>query len=144
MNILIAEDNQDDVVYITRALQKASIKDTVHFVKDGEEAIEYLHGDGAYVDRESHPLPWITILDIQMPRKTGFETLAWMRLRPGYKDIPVMILSSSGLEQDMALAFKYGANAYVKKPDNAADLASELRRFYNFWRPCAARNNTSA
>src|ERR1700677_3075494 len=93
--ILVAEDDDNDVFFLERAFKQAQLCNPLRRVKDGEEAIAYLRGDGEYSDRQKHPLPRFMLLDLKMPRKNGFEVLAWTRQQPVLKRIPIAILTSS-------------------------------------------------
>src|SRR5579859_2734656 len=93
--ILVAEDDDNDVFFLERAFKMAQIAHPRQRVKDGEEAIAYLRGDGKFADRERHPLPCLMLLDLKMPRKNGFEVLAWARQQPNIRRLPVAILTSS-------------------------------------------------
>src|SRR5579872_4629564 len=93
--VLVAEDNEDDFFLFQRALTKAKFESPVQRVENGEEAIAYLAGEGGYDDRVKYPLPSLLLLDLKMPRRTGFEVLEWTRQHPVYKKLPVIILTSS-------------------------------------------------
>src|SRR5258708_39753770 len=97
--ILLAEDDENDVWFVKRALNWADIHNPVQVVHDGQEAIDYLQGRNAYADRERYPLPKLALLDIKMPGKGGFDVLKWLRndADEGLRRLPVVIMSSSGL-----------------------------------------------
>ena len=135
--ILVAEDDPTDVFFLKRAIRRAEISDTIQMVSDGQEAIDYLQGVENYADRNTFGLPWMVFLDIKMPRKTGLETLQWMRGQQKWMDIPVLVLTSSTHGKDMEQATQLKANAYVPKPADIDVMAAELKKFYLFWRPTA-------
>ena len=83
--VLLAEDHADDAHLVREAFKRASIPAALHTVTDGEEAIAYLSGTGAYANREEHPLPDIILLDLKMPKVEGFEVLKWVRRQPGLR-----------------------------------------------------------
>lgn len=139
LTILIAEDDENDVMMLTRALKKAGIIEPVYFVRDGEAAVEYLNGKGAYADRAAYPSPWLAIFDLKMPKKTGFEVLEWVRKEKSLERLPILIISSSEEERDIQEAQRLGASAYMVKPLSVDALAREIRTFYKFWRPTAGR-----
>src|ERR1051326_8590666 len=85
--VLIAEDDPSDVFLLKRAFALAQIPATLHFVRDGQEAIDYLEGEAAYNDRTAYPLPDLMLLDLKMPKLNGFDVLSWLRRRPGQKAI---------------------------------------------------------
>src|SRR6185503_2275578 len=99
--ILLVEDNEDDVFIMQTAWRKAEMPNPLQVAGDGEEAILYLKGDGDYGDRRKHPLPIVMFLDLNMPRKNGFEVLQWLRQQSGTKRIIVNILSASSRDEDV-------------------------------------------
>ena len=114
--ILLAEDDADDAFLIGRTLEKAHILNPIHVVKDGDQAIAYLLGDGLYSDRALYPLPGLVLLDLKMPRRSGFEVLSWRRQRPELKSVPIVVLTSSTDIRDVNLAFQLGADGFMIKP----------------------------
>src|SRR3954447_1616701 len=102
--ILIAEDNADDAFIIERALARVGLPNPVVIVRDGHEAVNYLVSEGAYENRALHPFPCLFLLDIQMPRMDGFDVLAWMLVHPQFNHLPVIILSGSNHQKDVARA----------------------------------------
>jgi CheY-like chemotaxis protein len=127
--ILIAEDEDDEAFLLQRALKKAAITNPIRHVKNGEEAIEYLAGTGAFADRTQYPLPLLVLLDLNMPKKSGFEVLAWIREQPSLKALAVDILSGSSREEDIEKAVALGANLYLKKPITLLDLDQLLQGY---------------
>lgn len=114
--ILLAEDDPNDVFFMQRALAKAGVNVPLQVVKDGQEALDYLAGSGKYNNRVEFPLPSLVLLDLKMPFVSGFDVLAWIRLQPSLKDLPVVILTSSAEERDREKATELGAMAYCIKP----------------------------
>ena len=127
--ILIAEDEDDEAFLLERALKKAAIPNPIRRVKNGEQAIEYLAGTGAYANRAEFPLPLILLLDLNMPKKSGFEVLAWIRAQPSLKALAVDIFSGSSREEDIDKALQLGANLYLKKPLTLHDLDQLLQGY---------------
>jgi len=124
--ILLAEDNEDDVVIMRAALEKAGIKNPVQVVADGEQALAYLRGEGEYADRAKHPLPIMLLLDLKMPKRTGLEVIEWIRHNDALKRLTVHILSASTRAADVTRAAELGANAYLIKPSRYDDLVAML------------------
>lgn len=119
---------------IKRALQKTGLEFRLSRLKHGEEAIDYLSGVAPYDDREAHPLPDVILLDIKLPRRTGFEVLAWLRSQPaGLSRIPVVMLTSSRHTLDVNRAYDLHANGYLTKPDTAHELQEMLLDFKKYW-----------
>lgn len=114
--VLLVEDDLNDIFLVKRAFKLAQIKNPLQVVTDGQEAISYLRGDSKYADRETCPLPKLVVMDIKMPRKTGFEVLEWIKGDHSLRRIPVVIVSSSDNPADINRAYELGANAYMVKP----------------------------
>src|ERR1043166_1921396 len=108
--ILIADDCQEDTFLLKRAFLKAGISTPVHFVADGQEAVDYLCGEGAFEDRAEHPFPQLLVLDLKMPKMDGFDVLKWMQDHKKLKRLPVTILTSSAEQTDLNRAYDLGAN----------------------------------
>lgn len=130
--ILLAEDNEADVLLLTRAFKKAGLINPIHAVPHGEAAIAYLRGDGSFNDREKYPMPALILLDIKMPRATGLEVLAWIR-KSLKTYVPVVILTSSAMEEDHKAAQDRGADGYLVKPGTFDQLTEMVRRLHQRW-----------
>ena len=131
--ILLAEDDPNDVLLIQRAFQRTHLANPVQVVRDGEEALAYLSGQGAFADRELHPLPVLMLMDLKMPRKTGLEVLAWLRQQPGLKRLPVIALTSSNQSPDINRAYELGANSYLVKPAGFDSLLELVKNLDMYW-----------
>ena len=131
--ILLVEDDADDVLLIRRAFVKAGIHDSIEVVGDGEEAVDYLGGSGVYSVRERFPLPAIILLDLKLPRKSGFEVLEWIKAQPGLRRIPVVVLTGSEQRSDVNRAFDIGANSYLVKPVGFDALTGILKTLNVYW-----------
>ena|SRR6185503_8351309 len=132
-NILLAEDDEDDFFFMQRAFNRAALPVAVQRVADGEEAICYLAGERGYSDRQKHPLPQIAILDIKMPRKTGFEVLTWIWQHPEIKRLVVLVLSSSNQARDVNLAYELGANSFIVKSAEFDRLTMMIHTLLEYW-----------
>jgi CheY-like chemotaxis protein len=133
--ILVAEDDENDVLLIKRAFHQAQFETQLHVVQTGEEAIAYLKGDQPFGDREKCPIPSLILLDLKMPRKNGFEVLAWVRQNPEYNHLPIVVLTSSQESADINHAYALGANSYLVKPasfHSLADMINRLREYFKF------------
>lgn len=129
--ILAAEDEETDAFILRMAFEKAGVKNPLTVMRDGQEAIDYLRGAPPYDDRTAHPLPALLTLDLKMPRRDGFDVLAWLRSRPDFKDLPAVVISSSSDQKDVEKARELGARDYFVKPhgiDDFVALARTLRR----------------
>ena len=131
--ILYAEDEADDVFFLERALKLAALPHTLSAVPDGEQAIEYLAGEGAFTDRTRNPLPNLILLDINMPKQSGLDVLAWLRSQPHLKSLPALIFTSSSRAEDKEKARQLGADDYLLKPSNPRDLVELVRSLHEHW-----------
>lgn len=143
LRILLAEDNTDDVFLLRRAFKSIDWHPSFHVVCDGQEAVAFLEGSGDYGDREKHPFPDIVILDLNMPRRNGFEVLEWIRSNLQCPHLVVHVLSASARPSDVKRAYGLGANSYVVKPtlmDELVTFVSALRAWHEFvvFAPAAA------
>jgi CheY-like chemotaxis protein len=131
--VLVAEDEPMDVFLLQRGFAESRIAISLHFVEDGQAAIDYLSGAGQYADRTAHPLPDLMLLDIKMPRLDGFEVLGWLRQQPGLKRLPVAMFSSCDLEKEVNRAYELGANSFLVKPQELTSMSDFVRRFEEYW-----------
>lgn len=130
--VLYAEDDPNDIALAEVSLHERHDVD-LHFVRDGIQALNYLAGRGEFADRRIHPLPDLILLDIKMPRLSGFDVLAWLRQQPSLAATPVVIVSSSDEQWDINRAYQLGANAYVVKPSAFERLQSVLLHTVDFF-----------
>ena len=130
--ILLADDNEDDLMLMRFAYKKAGIHPTLHEVHDGEEAIAYLKGEGIYADRDKYALPSVMLLDLKMPKINGFEVLEWVRTQPHIRRISIMILTSSMRIEDVERAFDLGANSFLVKPGTLEELTTMIQRLHDW------------
>jgi len=131
--VLLVEDDLNDIFLVKRAFKKANIPNPLQVVTDGVEAIHYLQGEDKYSDRIRFPVPRLIVMDIKMPRKTGFEVLEWIKADPHLKRIPVIIVSSSNQPDDVNRAYQMGANAYMVKPMNYREVESLFQSITHYW-----------
>lgn len=131
--ILLVEDDPSDVFRIQRAFRKANITSPLQVVIDGEQAIHYLSGQDPYHDRESYPLPILVLLDLKLPRRSGFDVLTWLRKESDMKYLPVVVLTSSDQQSDIDQAYAAGANSYLAKPPSPATLLEMVRAIELYW-----------
>jgi CheY-like chemotaxis protein len=131
--ILLVEDEPNDAFFFEHCLREAGIVNRLRVAKDGLEALDYLKGTGKFADRETHPLPCLVVLDLKLPRATGFEVLEQMRLEPGLRRMIVLVLTSSSSDRDIVKSYDLGANAYLVKPSDSRDLARIVQTLRDFW-----------
>lgn len=132
-NILMVEDNEDDIILIQRALKKGGISAPVFIAKDGDAAVEYLAVYETMSGNQIQPPPTIVLLDLKLPRRSGFEVLEWIRLHPVLNTLPVVIFTTSTLASDLARAYELGANSYLKKPSTMAETTELLKTVSTYW-----------
>lgn len=131
--ILLVEDDQYDRLLLQRAFRKAGIANPLQFITDGEAAVQYLAGDDPYADRDRYPLPTIVLLDLKLPRKSGFEVLQWLRQQPELRHLLVVVLTSSKENTDINRAYQLGANSYLVKPPTFDGLQDLIEVFDKYW-----------
>jgi len=131
--LLVAEDDANDIFLLKHAFQQAEIPNPLHFVHDGQEAVDYLAGVGEFSDRDHYPLPSLLILDLKMPRKTGMEVLTWLNEQPELRRLPVLVFTSSAHQKDVERAYDLGANAFVVKPSSISRRVELAKVIKGFW-----------
>ena len=132
--ILLVEDDPADARLIQRAFEKASLGARITRIPNGDDAVDYLAGNEPFDNRNNYPLPAIILLDIKLPRRSGFEVLRWLRSRKdGLQRIPVVMLTSSRHSVDVNRAYDLGANSYLTKPDTNEQLTKMLSTVDQYW-----------
>ena len=125
--ILLADDSPEDRILIPRAIKKAGLPNPLISLEDGEEALKYFAGEPPYADRVKFPLPSLVLLDIKMPKCDGFEVLEFIRTRLAVR-IPVVMLTSSNLPEDIEKATRLGADSYFVKPACFTELIAMIKQ----------------
>lgn len=131
-DILLVEDNPADVEITLEAFRRSSGQQRVHVCRDGEEAMDYLLRRGRFA-RGGAPAPDLILLDLNLPKKSGYEVLAELRGNPDLRHLPVIILSTSDREEDVARCYRSGANNYLTKPvqfDECLRLIATIQRYW--------------
>jgi CheY-like chemotaxis protein len=131
--ILVADDSSDDTFLLKRAFHKAGIDVPLYFVRDGQEAVNYLAGEDEFRDRTAHPLPRLMLLDLKMPKLDGFDVLHWLQKQPALRRLVVTVLTSSDERKDVNRAYDLGANSYLVKPpvfSGYTEIAEKLRSYW--------------
>jgi CheY-like chemotaxis protein len=131
--ILLAEDDETDVLLTRRAFAKANLLNPLHVVSNGEEAIAYLAGDGKYANRSEYPLPDLLLLDLKMPKKNGLEFLQWIREQPELRGLRVVVLTTSDQSRDVNLAYQLGANSFLVKPVDFEHFVQISQALKGYW-----------
>ncbi|MGB2727487.1 MAG: response regulator [Halobacteriota archaeon] len=130
VEILLVEDNPGDVRLTQEFIKESKVRNNLHVVVDGVEALEFLRGEGKYVDT---PRPDLILLDLNLPRKDGREVLAEIKADEALKRIPVVVLTTSKAEQDIFKVYDLHANCYIIKPVDLEQFIEVVRSIENFW-----------
>lgn len=132
-SILLVEDNPDDEALTLRALKKNNIHNEIIVARDGVEALEYLFGTGVHAGRDTHVMPQLILLDLNLPRLSGLDVLKQVRADLRTKLLPIVILTSSLEEQDIVSGYSLGANSYIRKPVDFIQFVEAVRQLHLYW-----------
>jgi CheY-like chemotaxis protein len=131
--ILVAEDEESDVLILRRAFRNANLGQSLKVVADGSQVVNYLSGHAPFQNRAENPLPSLLLLDLKMPNMNGFEVLEWLGSQPQFKRLPVIVLSSSGHASDMEKALALGARDYRIKPLRFEAMVEMVQSIVGRW-----------
>jgi CheY-like chemotaxis protein len=131
--ILLVEDNQQDELLILRALRKVNLANQVEVVRDGQQALDYLFGEGEFAQRAGSDPPAVMLLDINLPRVGGLDVLSRVRSDPRTRLVPVVMLTSSDEDRDRMRSYEGGCNSFVRKPLDFAEFAQTVARLGIYW-----------
>lgn len=131
--ILLVEDNPDDVMLTLRALKKGHIANDVTVAEDGVKAMDFLFGKGEFEGRDTADLPGLILLDLKLPKISGFEILEAIKADPYLKRVPVVILTSSRQEEDVVKGYDLGANSYIRKPVDFDVFVQTVTQLGMYW-----------
>lgn len=131
--ILLVEDNPSDVALTRRALEKARIANLLVVAEDGQEALDYLLGSGPHAGRDTSNQPALTLLDLKLPKISGLDVLRRLRSEAVTRRLPVVILTSSDEEQDLARSYDLGVNSYIRKPVDFRQFAQAVEQLGLYW-----------
>jgi CheY-like chemotaxis protein len=131
--ILLVEDNPDDEALTRRALKKNQILNDIVVARDGAEALEWLFATGRFAGRNQSLMPTVILLDLKLPKVDGLEVLQRIRADARTKLLPVVVLTSSKEEQDLAQSYSLGANSYMRKPVDFAQFSEAIRQLGLYW-----------
>ena len=133
IQMLLAEDNASEADLILTSLAKVASEDSIHVAHDGVEALDFIFSRGEYADRGAEPCLRLIILDIKLPRIDGFGVLREVKSDSRTRSIPVVMLTSSNLERDVAQGYQLGANSYLQKPVNFERFRETIRQLGLYW-----------
>jgi CheY-like chemotaxis protein len=131
--ILLVEDNPSDINLTKRAFEKALITNNLVVAEDGQEALEYIFGNGYDENQDVSHLPALVLLDLKLPKISGLEVLKRIRSAEKIKRLPVVILTSSKEEQDVAASYDLGVNSYIRKPIDFNQFAEAIKYLGVYW-----------
>jgi len=131
--ILMADDDADDYLLVRDALRQTRHDFQLRFVRDGEELIDYLFGRGRYADGQDAPRPDLILLDLKMPKKDGREVLQELKSHPRFRRIPIVALTTSTAEDDVAYSYDVGVNSYLTKPVTFRALVDMMDTLGKYW-----------
>ena len=132
-NILLVEDDEAHAELTVRAIRKAGNANLVDVVYDGEEALDYLFNGGKYADMSKYPCPGLILLDIKLPGIDGIDVLQKIKQEPNLRKIPVIMLTTSEREEDIARSYDYHANSYLTKPVGFKEFEEKIRQIDFYW-----------
>lgn len=133
ITILMAEDDEDDRLLTEQAFAECKLQNSLVFVEDGEQLLDYLQRRGEYTDPARSPRPGLILLDLNMPRKDGRQALVEIKADPSLRRIPVVILTTSKAEEDILRSYNLGASSYITKPVTFSSLVEILKALDRYW-----------
>lgn len=133
VEILLAEDNPADAELCMRALRKHHLINDIHWVKDGAEALDFIHASGAYARRNPDHAPKLLLLDLKMPKMDGLEVLERLKADEQTRSIPVVMMTSSNEERDVVESYRLGVNSYIVKPVDFVQFAEVVAKLSLYW-----------
>jgi CheY-like chemotaxis protein len=133
ITILVADDDPEDCMLLKEAFQESRLVNSLRFVSDGQELVDYLYRQGKFADPAESPRPGLILLDLNMPKKDGREALGEIKSHPDLRRIPVVILTTSKAEEDIFRSYDLGVNSYVTKPVTFESLVEVVRTLRQYW-----------
>ncbi|MFH1951151.1 MAG: response regulator [Pseudomonadota bacterium] len=133
VDILLVEDDPDHAELTIRALKDNNVLNEVYVVKDGQEALDFVYHRGSYTDRKRYPRPGLILLDIRLPKMDGLEVLKELKADPQLKSIPVVMLTTSERDEEIAESYGAGANSYVVKPVEFEEFTKKVKELNLYW-----------
>lgn len=133
VDILLVEDNEDHIELTLRALKNNNLINEIYVVKDGQEALDFVYHQCKYEDTEKYPRPGLILLDIHLPKINGLEVLETLKKDPDVKSIPIIMLTTSSRDEEIAKSYAGGANSYVTKPVDFGEFTKKIKDLKLYW-----------
>jgi CheY-like chemotaxis protein len=133
ITILLADDDEEDLLMTKEALQQSRLGNDLRFAYDGEELMDYLLHRGRYADPSDSPVPGLILLDLNMPKKDGREALTEIKANPDLRKIPVIVLTTSRTEEDIFRSYDLGVSSFITKPVTFAGLVEAMKVLSQYW-----------
>jgi CheY-like chemotaxis protein len=139
--ILVVDDDPNDLILIERAFRAIGVKDPIHTVSGGREAIAYMMREGRFSDRKLYEYPTFVMIDLQMPGGDGFAVLEYFKSNPEWAIIPTIVFSSSTEPDDINKCYMLGASSYHVKPNSTDELRRQLQVLHDYWMTCERKES---
>jgi CheY-like chemotaxis protein len=133
IKILLVDDNPDHVILIKTVLEENNLLNEIYVVTDGQEALDYMYCKGKYADESKAPRPGLILLDLKLPKVDGFEVLSQLKSDPELKSIPIIILTTSSQDEEIAKGYAQGANSFVTKPIKFNEFVDKIKNIQLYW-----------
>lgn len=130
--ILVVEDSDEDFSAFMRVMQELPYRNPIHRVCDGDDALDYLHSQGSYLD-QTVPLPGVIVMDLNLPGTDGRDVIQAVKQEEFLKSIPIVVLTTSLNPKDIETCYRYGVNSYLLKPTGVTALRQTIRDFFHYW-----------
>lgn len=131
--IMLVEDDSDHVALILRSLRRQGMLDDVLVMLDGEEALDFLFAEGPFVNRDASQMPAVVLLDLKLPKVSGLQVLERLRRDERTRRLPVVVLTSSGGDENIRESYRLGANSFVQKPTDFREFLETIRQLISYW-----------
>ena len=133
ISILLVEDNPDHVILTKKALEDYNVANKIYVAEDGEEALDFVYHRGKYANGSNAPRPGLILLDVKLPKVDGFEVLKQLKSDEEHNSIPIVMLTTSSQDEEIARGYAEGANSYVTKPVRFNEFADKVRNIGLYW-----------
>lgn len=130
---ILADDDEDDYLLVTQALEKADQAGELHWVRDGEELMDFLAARHLAGRQDEMGMPSLILLDLNMPKKDGWEVMEELKADPRMRSIPIVVLTTSGAREDIDRAYRLGVNSYIRKPDDFSRFVEIMQILVRYW-----------